>query len=448
MFLKKQVISWPCVVLALAAAGSAAAEPSIGPKADTKAVTTTTSTTITLKQAFDAAWQRQPEALSQQARFDAAAAQQQVAARWTAEPVALELSTKTDRLNQNLGRDETSVGLSIPLWLWGERSRTVAVADAQVRAAASRVRAAQLRTAAQVREAYWAWQRAHVDYGLAGDLLSHTQQLAQDVAKRVRAGDMARADQHQADGALAGAQVALAEATSALASASQRLRALTGLVPQSVAPTAAPTAVKTPVGSAAGSIAGAEPVPTVPTDSATLDARHPAVVELQDSAEVAQRSAELAQVQTRANPELTLATSRDRGQLDEAYQHSITLGIRIPLGSDSRNQGKRASAQADAIEAEAALHVERERLQGEAEAARVGLASAQTQLQASQQRAQLARESRAFFQKSYRMGETDLPTRLRIERDASDAERQAARAGIDLAAAQSSLRQTLGLLPE
>ncbi|MBK6595095.1 MAG: TolC family protein [Burkholderiales bacterium] len=100
--------------------------------------------------------------MSQQcACFDAAAAQQQAAARWTAEPVALELSTKTDRLNQHLGRDETLVGLSIPLWLWGERSRTVAVADAQVRAAASRVRAAQLRTAAQVREAYWGWQRAH-----------------------------------------------------------------------------------------------------------------------------------------------------------------------------------------------------------------------------------------------------------------------------------------------
>jgi cobalt-zinc-cadmium efflux system outer membrane protein len=270
----------------------------------------------------------------------------------------------------------------------------------------------------------------------------------------VRAGDLARADQHQADGALAGAQVALAEATAVLATAAQRLRALTGLVPQSPAPTA--TVTGTPVaipsgayaGSVAGSVAGAEPVPAVPTDSATPGANHPALAELQDSAEVAQRSAELAQVQTRANPELTLATSRDRGQRDEAYQHGITLGFRIPLGSDSRNIAKRASAQADAIEAEAALRVERERLQGEVEAARVGLVSAKTQLEASQQRAQLARESRAFFQKSYRMGETDLPTRLRIEREAMDAERQAARAGIDLAAAQSSLRQTLGLLPE
>lgn len=422
MFRRNYRFWWPCALMALAA-GSAAADPAAGDA-------------TTLKQAFEAAWQRQPESLSQQMRQDAAAAQQQAATRWTEEPVALELSTKTDRLNQNLGRDETVAGISIPLWLPGERTRSVAVADAQARATASKVRAAQLRTAASVREAYWTWQRARMDHGLASELLGHAQQLAQDVAKRVRAGDLARADQHQTEGSLAAAEATLAEATGALATAAQRLRTLTGLMPQ------------VPAGGTHGSAIGAEPMPVLPADSATLLAAHPAVAELQDSADVAQRSAELAHVQTRANPELTLATTRDRGQLDEAYQNSITLGIRIPLGSDSRNRAKRATAQADAMEAEAQVRLERERLQGDVEAARVGLVSAQTQVNASQRRAQLARESRAFFQKSFQMGETDLPTRLRMEREAMDAERQAARAGIDLAAAQSALRQTLGLLPE
>ena len=152
-----------------------------------------------------------------------------------------------------------------------------------------------------------------MDHALAGELLSHAQQLAQDVAKRVRAGDLARADQNQADGALATAEVTLAEATGVLATAAQRLRALSGRVPQLSA--AGPSGV--------GGAIGAEPMPVFPADTATLLVTHPAVAELQDSADVAQRSAELAQVQTRANPELMLATSRDRGQLDEAYQHSI-----------------------------------------------------------------------------------------------------------------------------
>jgi cobalt-zinc-cadmium efflux system outer membrane protein len=60
----------------------------------------------------------------------------------------------------------------------------------------------------------------------------------------------------------------------------------------------------------------------------------------------------------------------------------------------------------------------------------------------------LALESRGFFDKSFRLGETDLPTRLRIESEAADAERQAARARIELAAAISAWRQALGLLPQ
>jgi cobalt-zinc-cadmium efflux system outer membrane protein len=420
MFRINQFIWLPCAMLALATGGAVAesvAEP-------------------TLKQVFDSAWQRQPEALSQHSRAEAAAAQQESATRWTAEPVALEWSTTTDRLNQNVGRDETALGISVALWLPGERARAGALAHAQARSATSRVQAAQLRTAAQVREAYWAWQRTLIEHGLAAQQLHYAQLLAQDVSKRVRAGDLARADQHLADGGVAAAEVALAEAAGTLARAVQQLRALTGIVPQSANVGTTPTAL------------GREPVAAIPADPSAWEASHPVLAELLDSAEAAQRAAELTQVQTRANPELRLTTSRERGLLGEDYQQSIALGIRIPLGSDSRNQARRATALADATEALAHLRAERDRLQGATAAARTVLQSTQILLDASLRRAQLARESRAFFQKAFALGEADLPTRLRVEREAMDAERQAARAGIDLAAAQSALRQSLGLLPE
>ena len=67
---------------------------------------------------------------------------------------------------------------------------------------------------------------------------------------------------------------------------------------------------------------------------------------------------------------------------------------------------------------------------------------------AAERRARLASESRGFFDKSFRLGETDLPTRLRIEAEAVEAQRQAASARIELAAAISQWRQALGLLPE
>ena len=391
------------------------------------------SAPLTIKQAFEAAWSRQPEAQSLAERREAAEARRQSADSWTAEPPALEVSAKTDQINKNQGSREYVAGVALPLWLPGERSRSGALADAESRATASRALAAQLRTAASVREAWWAWQRARVEKGLAQERLNGTHQLASDIARRVKAGDLARSDQHQADGAAATAEVTLAEANTALATATQQLRALIGMSPSSQGADI-PTA--------------GEPAPTVPVDFAALDTSHPAVIELLNRAEVARRGAELAEVQTRANPELTLATTRDRGVFGDPYQQTVTVGIRFPFGSESRNRAKAGLARAEAIEAEGQLRLERERLIADLEAARVRVESAQQQLTAADKRAQLARESRGFFEKSFRLGESDLPTRLRIELEAAEGERQAARARIDLAAAVSLLRQTLGLLPE
>ena len=390
----------------------------------------------TLKQVFQVAWLRQPEAQSRQARQDAAGAQREVANSWTSEPVSLELSTKTDHLHKNKGGREDAVGLSVPLWLPGERTRRAAVALAEERVATSRVLAAQLRTAATVREAYWQWQRAAAEHALAQERLASTQQLAADVAKRVKAGDLARADQHQADGAVAAADAALAEALSARSAAGLALRALTG---------------EPPVPQAAANfdvaVLGERLVASSP-DSESLASRHPALLDWRARLELARRASELARVQTRANPELTLEAARGRGQADERYQQSFTATLRIPFGSDSRNRVKVTSAQAELIEAESQLRLEQDRVQAELDSAHVRLDSAEEQLLAADRRVQLARESRSFFQKSYRLGETDLPTRLRIELEAVEAERQAKRARIDVGAALSNLRQAQGLLPD
>ncbi|MGE0674269.1 MAG: TolC family protein [Methylibium sp.] len=400
----------------LAAAPAQAASPAADP--------------IDLRQAFEAAWARQPESLSLPSRRDAARAQQGAARSWTPEPAALALSNKTDRLNRNQGARELEVGVSVPLWLPDERRRSGALADAEEAAVESHTLAAQLAVAARVRETWWDWQRARIDADIAEGQLANALRIAADVNRRTRAGDLARADQHQADGAVASAESARAQARAALAAARQQLKAGTGLMPPAEAAAAAPLA---------------EPEPE-PGRAAEPEA-HAALRELQDRATVAERTAQLAATQSRANPELTLAGTRERGADGEASQPSITLGLRIPFGAGARHDSRVARARAEALELQARLALERDRLQAEQEAARVRVDAARTQLAASERRARLARESRGYFDKSFQLGETDLPTRLRIEADAADAERQAARSHIELAAALSAWRQALGLLP-
>ncbi len=56
-----------------------------------------------LKELFEAAWARQPEALALQSRREAAQAQRRAAEAWTPEPPAFEAIHKTDRLTRSDG---------------------------------------------------------------------------------------------------------------------------------------------------------------------------------------------------------------------------------------------------------------------------------------------------------------------------------------------------------
>lgn len=380
-----------------------------------------------LKDVFDAAWTRQVESQALPARRDAVRAQQRAASAWTPEAPALELSNRTDRPIRNDGSRELEVGVAIPLWLPGERRSSAALADAEAAAVESRIEAARLRLAATVREAWWNWQLARIDADLAHGQLDNARHIATDAARRAKAGDLARADQHQADGAVAAAEAAVAQAEAAVSGAQQQLKALTGGVALA----------------ASTGVSPAEPDPT-PADAQA----HPALNELRDRAAVTERTATLAATQSRANPELTLSTTRERGAFGERYDRSITLGIRIPFGAGPRHDSRVAAARADAVEAQAQLALDRTRLQSESEAAVGRVEAARVQLSAAERRAALARETRGFFDKSFRLGEADLPTRLRIENEATEAERQAARSRVELAAAISAWRQALGLLPQ
>lgn len=388
---------------------------------------------LTLKQAFDAAWGRQPEAVSQEARRDAAEAGRHAAASWSAAPLSIEVLTRTDRLNANGGQREIEAGIVVPLWLPGERSRAGQLAEAALNASNTKVQAAQLKLAATVRDAWWAFQRAALDHDVARDRLDNAQQLSADVSRRVRAGDLSRADQFQADSAVAQAEAGMAETTAGQRSAQLVLRSLLGIVDL-------PAVASAPV--------AAEPAPAVAADLREVDSRHPALAELLARADLSRRTAELVAVQTRATPELLVAATRERGQFGDVYRHSVTVGVRVPFGGGSRNDARRASARADAMEAQSQAALEQARLRSDIEAAQLRVASSRLQRDAAEKRLRLAREVRGFFEKSFRLGESDLPTRLRVEHEAAEAERQSARTRIEAAAAISALRQALGHLPE
>lgn len=395
----------------------------------------------TLAQAFEQAWASQPLTQSLSARRSALAASRQAADAWTAQPGALELRAQTDRPGTNRGTQELEVGVALPLWLPGQRSRSQALVTHEEQALEARLASTRLQLAGQVREAWWAWQRARAELALAATQVEHAQALSDDVHRRVRAGDLARADGHQAAGALALAQSAQARAEGQCLMAWQALQGLLGSAqpaPQGTAPTPATAPL-------AEQPLGAEPVPgETPTDLA----QHPLVRDLDQQAATARQAAELADTQSRANPELMLGTVQSRDQRGEPWQRQLTIGLRLPWGESPAQRAIAARAHADATELSVQATRQHQQARAALDGAQARWRAAQRAHEAAQRRAHLAHESQGFFDKSFRLGETDLPTRLRIAQEAQEAARQAALAAIDLAAATSAWRQAAGLLPE
>jgi cobalt-zinc-cadmium efflux system outer membrane protein len=380
-------------------------------------------TPLTLSAAFERAWERQPEARALAQRREAGQALRQAASAWTPEPPALEASLRSDRFNRRQGAQELELGVAVPLWLPGERQRSQDLAAAQLQAVEAQAQLAQWQLAQQLRTRWWTLLADREDAAAVEARWQAGQALALDVARRVAAGDLSRADQHQADAALASAAAERALALAKAVASEQALRALIGLSPEEALTLSTDAEV--------------EPAGDTPA--------HPLLLALSAKAGSARSAAALARSQSRANPEITLLQTRDRAARGEARSGTVTLGLRFPLGSSDRHRAALSAAAADQTEAEVSLEREREQVDAEARSARAVLAAARSVLEASRERARLALEARAFFDKSFRLGETDLPTRLRVELEAGNAQRALAQARIALNQAIAQLRQSLGL---
>ncbi|MDA7414899.1 TolC family protein [Xenophilus arseniciresistens] len=406
-------------------AGAQAQAPAAAAPAVAAAAPPTASTS--LKDAFDAAWQQQPEARALAQRRVAAQATQRAADTWTPAPMALELAHTSDRLNSNEGQREWEAGIAIALWRPGERSSSRALAEAQAQALERRADLARLQLAGRLREAWWPLAQARLNHQLADQQLQLAEQLAADVERRMQAGELARSDLLQAQGSVAAARATQAEAAQAQVEAAQRWQAVAGQ------PAAADAALQPE----------AEPA----AEAAAAFDSHPRGAELAQRLAVAQASAALTQRQGAGNPEITLGTTRERGSFGERGRYALNIGLRLPFGQSARQEAQWASAQAEALELEAQLEQARLGLATEQHSLKARVAAMRVRLAAARQRAHLAEQTRELIDRSFRLGESDLPTRLRTHHEAVEAARQQAAARLELASAISQWRQSLGLLP-
>lgn len=373
----------------------------------------------TFKDVLEHAWSNQAQA----ARAEQYDAQLSASQAWMPEPPTLTVSSRGDWIDTNNGQREWEAEISQPIWLLGQRDRAQAVARSERGASTHRFAYARWQLAGELREAWWETRLAEIEQNEAERKLKEDTQLEADVLRRLKAGVLAPLDLNQVRSSVAIAKVDVLRAQTTLARTIVQFRALSKGAPLPDLPE------------------------TLVVSETAIDIRHPALASYAATATVAQDKLRQVSGDTRNTPEIGLTLTRERGNNNEPYQNLAKIALKIPFGSESRNQPRITAANAVLIEAQLSIEQTQRKLDARVAASQLELEQSQGAMLIFQERLQLVEQSYAWVDKAFRAGQFDLPTRLKAEADLTGARLAFARAKLEAARAISRYNQAVGVLP-
>ena len=379
-----------------------------------------------LKQALDAAWQFSTSSRSESNRRSELAAKQKAVNSWiSGEPVA-SITHRTDRLNRNEGFREYEAEVELPLWNHGVRAAAQADVSAQRQSFDGQFVFAKLKLAGELRLLA---ANAQVELDLNKRKLLDVNVLARDLSRRVKAGENARVDSLQAQVLVLQAQASVTQVESQLMRLQNQWRSLTGLA-----------AVASLDETSLNLTANETQVVSVSTD-------HPALRYAQAQFGAALAKLALVDADKRDPMSLGVGVGHERSTFAAANEIKLRIALRIPLGGENRNAPRQAAARAELDAAQAEADAIERQLAAEISAAANDLRSALVAQTAARERVRLSTEVQTLITKSWKLGDSDLPARLRADNEQFEASLLLARATVDVQRAIANQNQAHGYLP-
>lgn len=379
---------------------------------------------LTVSDAFRLALAAQPWQVAQDERAREQEARARVADSWLADSPTVSSGI---RAGNREGLREYEIEVSAPIATGMRRSLQLGAARSDAAVYRATLAQQRLKLAGEVREAYWAVQLAATELAVAKDEAARAAQLAADSARRTAAGESARVDTLQAQTALQAANANTIDLESKLEASKQTLRALIG-------------------------DAAMREFSDLSEARAAQELRgpqlreHPAALLATSTAAAARAKLnEASNLQNEApSVSFTLANERTNGS---ANSTTARIGVSIPFGGAPRAAPRIAQANAELIEAQASEPLVAQQVRAEAESAQRALTAIESRIATLTERDRLAKEVTELYAKAYRLGELDLPTRLRAEAERASAALALARTRIEQKHAISRVNQSLGILP-
>ncbi len=383
---------------------------------------TVSSASLALAEAFQLALAQQPWTLAASERQREQQSRETLADSWLADSPTIASSLKTGNRD---GLREFEVEISAPIATASRRSLQVASARGESAVYTANLAQLALKLAGEVRDAYWAVLLAAGELTLADDEVKRAERVAADSARRTATGDSARVDTLQAELTVQTLRSTRVEAEQRLNAAKQVLRGL--------------------IGDAANrGLADSVEVRDSALSRALND--HPSLRLARQSEQLARTKLNEASMFTNGKPTLSFALTNERSN-GGANASTARIGVSFPFGGTQRAAPRIAQAGAELAEAQASVPLLRRQLEADAASAQAAVVSAERRIEVLAERGRLANEVATLYAKAYRLGELDLPTRLRAEGERANANLALSRARIELKHAISRVNQALGLLP-
>ena len=378
-------------------------------------------TPTTLHALVEQAWLRSPSARGISARQGEIDAARDLSSSWIAGQPELGLSQRSSRWSDQNGVRESEVSLSAPFWMPGQRSARRNLADQSATELQAQIRKVRLDIAGAVRTQLWDAAASQALLEEKEAHLQHTEELANEVKRRVTAGDLARVDSLLADQETHSVRISVEQAKAEADASLSKLRILTG----------------------SGTPLPAEPEPlAAAVNSENL--RLQAALATENRARAALR---LAQSSRSAPPTVSLSMRDQRDRPFGSPERSLGLSLQVPIGTAGRNRPVEAEVQTQIAVATAEAEQAAAAIEADLELARRQLGHARAALAAAGARVSGMREHQQLIEKAFRLGERGLADLLRSRALAHEAQVSLRQQQVALGRAHAQLNQASGVLP-
>lgn len=382
-----------------------------------------TAHAASLQATLEQVWAKNPQAQTLEAKRAESEAQSIAANSLLPAAPAIMVGQRSDQWNNNNGRREWEAGIALPVWIPGQRDARQNQAQIGKDSLNANILAMRLRLAGELRENIWQVRQAQAQIQLDEARMQSAKKLADDVARRTQAGELAKTDLNLAQNEWRTTQAAVLQSRIRLLQLQQAYAAMTGM-------TALPD----------------DAVESVSIQQA-LPEQHPILEEARLAIELAQAQIRVVSNSRRDNPEVEISTRSERNSFNDPYGSTIAVSLRVPLSTNARNLPLESAAQTVLTGAQSEYTRTRLTLEFQLQQAQQAVQVADQMLELAQQQRTAARENLALIQKSFSLGESDLFTLLRARAAAFEAEQSNNQQTIAQALARARLNQAQGVLP-